>query len=140
MRMCAPKAHPVFFCTEHTDIGFFQESEAIAKRCLATDTSPLKTDPSRDLMDAVMEKSQQINKIEQAIGRLQKKFEDLQALVSLQGLVLDEAESEVAKAAIQVKKGLQNMKTANKFSRKKRMQMVCCLVVICVVCVWLAAK
>lgn len=91
-------------------------------------------------MDEVMGKSQQINKIGQAISRLQEKFEDLQALVSLQGLVLDEAESEVAKAANQVNQGLQNMKTANKFSRKKRMQMMCCLVVMCVVCVWLAAK
>ena len=91
-------------------------------------------------MDAVMEKSQQINKIGQAISRLQKKFEDLQALVSLQGLVLDEAESEVAEAADQVDQALQNVQTANTFSRKKRMQMMCCLVVMCVVCVWLAAK
>jgi syntaxin 1B/2/3 len=78
---------------------------------------------------------QDLKRLEQSMDELQEMFQDLHALIMMQGDLLDNIEINVEKSIDYMEQGIENLKKAKKYSSKARTTTCCIAAIVAIVIV-----
>jgi len=83
--------------------------------------------------DMVRRRNDEIKQIEKAVTEVNEMFLDVSQLVSEQGLMIDNIESNVEKGSQETKQAVQELKKASQYQRSSRSKMCCLLLLILII-------
>jgi syntaxin 1B/2/3 len=109
-----------------------EEADRMARQALQEGKDDAIFQQSKDTLAQIMETRNDVQRIERSLRELNDMFNDLAALVSEQGEVLDQILTNVQTSVKFVEHGRRELKAAKKHTKKSR-KYLCCMVVAAII-------